>query len=46
MAKTFWNVEKARKYAKKIGGRVYNNPAGYINPKVGHLIVKRKKNNN
>jgi len=43
MAKTFRSVENARKYAKKIGGHVYNNPAGYTNSKVGHLIVKRNK---
>lgn len=42
MAKTFKSVEKARAYAKKIGGTVYNNPKGYTNKKIGHLIVKKK----
>lgn len=41
MAKTFHSVERARKYAKKVGGVVCNNPEGYTNKKVGHLVVRK-----
>lgn len=43
MSKTFWSVDKARIYAKKTGGTIYNNPKGYSNKKVGFIIVKGKK---
>jgi len=41
--KTFKSVEKARAYAKKIGGEVINNPEGYNDNRVGHLAVRKKK---
>lgn len=43
MVKTFRSVERARAYAKKVGGWVYNYPKGYSNRKIGHLIVKKSK---
>jgi hypothetical protein len=42
MAKRFKSVDRARAYAKKIGGQVYNEPKGYSNRRIGHLIVKKK----
>ena len=43
MGKSFKSLKRARKYAKKTGGKVFNNPKGYTNRRVGHLIVKKKK---
>jgi hypothetical protein len=42
MTRTFKSVERAREYAKKIGGVVKNYPQGYTNKKKGHLIVKKE----
>jgi len=42
MVRTFKSVERARKHAKKIGGKVYNYPKGYSDKRLGHLVVKRK----
>tara|TARA_Y100000034_G_C6890225_1_gene409399 strand:- start:1818 stop:1958 length:141 start_codon:yes stop_codon:yes gene_type:complete len=41
--KTFKSVERARAYAKRVGGEVINYPAGYTDKRIGHLTVRKKK---
>ena len=41
--RTFRSVERARKYAKKVGGVVCNYQKGYTYKRRGHLVVRKGK---